>query len=108
MQLIQHKTDLLPEVLLNNLSPEQKRLFQEQFNKLSQELQNFSYNKFISSSPDINRFLFLNPEELAESIKREKEKETKIPKIANQQNSQNIPKPLFREYSQTSFRKTQP
>ena len=53
MQLIQHKTDLLPEVLLNNLSPEQKRLFQEQFNKLSQELQNLSYNKFISSSPDI-------------------------------------------------------
>jgi hypothetical protein len=86
MQLIQHKTDLLPEVLLNNLSPEQKRLFQEQFNKLSQELQNFSYNKFISSSPDIqvydiNRLLSLNPKQLAESIEREQARKIKQEQI---------------------------
>ena len=101
------------EVLLNKLSPEQKQLFQNQFNKLSQELQNFSYYKFISSSPDIqvyaiNQFLSLKTEELAEAINREKDKETKIPKIANQQNSRNIPQPLFRARSKTSFRKTQP
>ena len=86
-----------PIVLLNKLSPEHKQLFQDQFNKLSQELQNFSFNKLISSSLHIQ----------AESIKREKDKETNIPKIANQQNSQNIPQPLFMEHSQTFVTKTQ-
>ena len=97
------------EVLLNKLSPEQKQLFQNQFNKLSQELQNFSYNKFISFSPDIQVYGItqLNPDQLAESIKREKDKETKMPETATQQNSQKIPQPLFRKHSHTSFTKTQ-
>ena len=69
-----------PEVLLNQLQPAQKLVFQAQFNKLSQDLQEFSYNKFLSSSPDIQsyaiqQFLSLTPQQLTQSIKSEKNKE---------------------------------
>jgi len=72
-----------PEVLLNQLPPADKLLFQAQFNKLSQELQEFSYNKFLSSSPEvqsfaINQFLSLPPDQLEQSIRSEKNKETDL------------------------------
>merc|ERR1712106_617959 len=95
--------DQHPEVLLNQLTPDQKQLFQDQFNKLSPELQRFAYNKFISSSPDIqlyaiNQFLSLEPEQLTESIKREKSKETIRIKLPKQK-----PKPQFVSQSQPAF-----
>merc|ERR1712106_653219 len=80
--------DKHPEVLLNQLTPDQKQLFQDQFNKLSPELQRFAYNQFIS----------LEPEQLTESIKREKSKETIRIKLPKQK-----PKPQFVTQSQPAF-----
>ena len=42
-----------PERLLNQLSPQQKQLFLRQFSALTQQQQDYAYNKFLSTPPQV-------------------------------------------------------
>ena len=72
-----------PEILLNQLSLDQKHKFLSQFEQLSEEQQRFAYNKFLTSPQEIqvfaiNQFLSLDNPTLSRALQSEIIREQEI------------------------------